>query len=252
MIYRKLPVVLLSVLASQPEGSTNAIIADYLLSHRVEAAAMGVRDLAQACNVGTGSISRFCREVGFTDLADLRNALRDDTDSFERIDEPDAPTQWARHAAEHLVQAALSVSQEGLSQLATEIEHTEHVCAFGMLKAEAAAIGLQVDLLLLGKQIHTCVPYADQLAHLLTAPAGTVAVIFSYTGDYFSYRSFSKEEERLLRQLKLWMVCPRRVKVPDFVGNLLTFESDGSQLGHPYQLQAIASLLAQRYAAQVS
>lgn len=250
MIYRKLPVILLSVVSTEPEESTNAAIAEYLLTHRAEAAAMGVRQLADACAVGTGSISRFCREVGLRSFAELKEALFESEDLFERVEGDDLPLAWGRCASAALGRAAVSVSRPKLQELAREIEKHNHVEAYGLLKAEAAALCLQTDLLLLGKRVHTKVSYADQLARILAAPEDGLLIIFSYTGDYFSYREFSADELRHLRRSEIWMVCPRGVELPDFVSDVVPFDSDGSQLGHPYQLQAVASLIAQEYAAR--
>ena len=69
-----LTVALLGTLASERRDSTNAHIARYLLSHQDELEVLSVKALAQACNVGTGTVSRFCREVGFADFDELRKA----------------------------------------------------------------------------------------------------------------------------------------------------------------------------------
>lgn len=251
MIYRKLAVVLLSVVSTEPAGSTNAVIAEYLLTHRGEAATMGVRQLAEACAVGAGSISRFCREVGLGGFAELQGALAEEQDVFERVQGLDMHRQWAREAAGALGKAALSVSQAKLAELAREVQAHERVSAFGLLKAEAAAFCLQTDLLLLGKRVFTGIAYADQMAHILSAPEDELTIVFSYTGDYFGYRAFTQDEVRNLRRREIWMVCPRGVALPDYVSDVVPFDSDGSQFGHPYQLQAVASLLAQEYAALV-
>lgn len=213
---------------------------------------MGVRQLADACAVGTGSISRFCREVGLAGFAELQAALAEDADTFERVEDSDPIVSWTKKTAGALSQAGLSVSRPKLQELAREVMAREHVSAFGMLKAETAAICFQTDLLLLGKHVHTTVAYADQMAHILSAPADELLVIFSYTGDYFSYRALSQEELRCLRRSEIWMVCPRGVELPDFVSDVVPFDSDGSQLGHPFQLEAVAGLLAQEYAAYAS
>lgn len=249
MIYRKLPVVLLGVVSTEPAGSTNAVIAEYLLTHRSEAAAMGVRQLADECAVGTGSISRFCREVGLGSFAELKDALAECEDAFEQVEGPDLPTAWGKRASLAMGQAALTVSRPKLQELVREIGERRRVEAYGMLKAEAAALCLQTDLLLLGKRVHTKVAYGEQMARILTAPEDGLLIIFSYTGDYFSYREFGPDELRHLRRSNIWMVCPRGVELPDFVSDVVSFDSDGSQLGHPYQLQAVASLIAQEFAA---
>ena len=63
MIYGKLPVVFLGLLASEKKGSTNSIIASYILEHLEDMKDIGIQQFAEDCNVSTSSISRFCRDV---------------------------------------------------------------------------------------------------------------------------------------------------------------------------------------------
>lgn len=58
------------------EGSaSNKAIAEYLLRHQVRVAAMGIEDLAEACSVSTATISRFARDIGFSNYAAMRAAV---------------------------------------------------------------------------------------------------------------------------------------------------------------------------------
>ena len=52
MIYGKLPVVFLSVIASEKNGSTNSVIASYLLEHMEEVKNLGIKEMAERCHVG--------------------------------------------------------------------------------------------------------------------------------------------------------------------------------------------------------
>ena len=74
MIYDKLPALMLSVLASEKSGSTNSVIAGFILNHPEQASEMGINELADACHAGTGSGSRFCRDYGFQDFSVLLQA----------------------------------------------------------------------------------------------------------------------------------------------------------------------------------
>lgn len=65
--------VLLQVLA---EGSaSNQAIADYLLRNPMRVVAFGVEELAENCQVSTATISRFAREAGFKNYADMRSRI---------------------------------------------------------------------------------------------------------------------------------------------------------------------------------
>src|SRR5215217_4724597 len=64
---------LLRVLA---EGSaSNRAIADYLLRHQMRVTALGIGELAEACEVSTATISRFARDLGFSNYAAMRSAV---------------------------------------------------------------------------------------------------------------------------------------------------------------------------------
>jgi DNA-binding MurR/RpiR family transcriptional regulator len=64
---------LLRVLA---EGSaSNRAIADYLLRNQVRVTALGIEELAEACEVSTATISRFARDLGFKNYAAMRGAV---------------------------------------------------------------------------------------------------------------------------------------------------------------------------------
>lgn len=64
---------LLQVLA---DGSvSNRSIADYLLRNHMRATALGIEELAEACQVSTATISRFARDLGFKNYAAMRGAV---------------------------------------------------------------------------------------------------------------------------------------------------------------------------------
>jgi hypothetical protein len=48
------------------------------------------------------------------------------------------------------------------------------------------------------------------------------------------------------------MVCGRNVPRQEYVSDVLRFDSDLDPLGHPYQLEYVAGLIAQEYAALVA
>ena len=252
MIYEKLPVVLLSTMAAEKNQTTNSLIASYILSHREEAKNMGIKELAERCHVGTGSISRFCREVGFRDFSELKQLIEGTSYYFEKIEAGDASEgagQWLDHVFGEMRKALDSLDLKQAEKLCGDIRSYDKIFACGMMKAESAAISLQADMLMLGKQVHTSVAYADQIEKILAAGKDELIIIFSYTGSYFDCQDFRAEEKHLILP-KIWMICGSDRKLPWFVDEVLRFESGGDQLSHPYQLQMAESIIAQMYASQ--
>lgn len=242
MIYDKLIVALLSSLATRHEGSAVATIARYLITHTSELNDITVKGVAAACNVGVGSVSRFCRETGFDSFDELRNALVESRPSFDR-----APDEHAKLVGDSLVLVQQTVSKSMMRALVDDLAAYEKVFLCGMLKAQAAAIDLLVDLLMLGKYAQTCVSYAEQLDHIATAGSEELVIVFSYTGSYFDAHDLSHELARLDRP-RIWMVAGTKQPQPDYVYGCLSFESSHSQLTHPFQLEMVAALIAQEYA----
>ena len=141
--YEKLPIVLLSEVASGREDSYNCRIAAWLLAHLGEQ--VSAEEVARACFVSKSAVSRFCREVGLEDFHELKEMLAASGKHFERIGGADAAAQ-AREAAslsaESMLLAAATLDTVMLDRLAAEIVRAPRVACFGLLKAQAAADAL--------------------------------------------------------------------------------------------------------------
>ena len=255
MIYDKLTVALLGTLASERQDSTNSHIARYLLSHQDVLGDLTVKGLAQACSVGVGSVSRFCREVGFANFEELRQEVGSSGRAYEPVVEDDGVAERSVGLASRvegaIAQAAQSVDLLAVGRLVDDLLRYQKVSAYGMLKAQAAAVDLQVDLLMQGKLVDTCVNHAEQLRRISEADGSELVIVFSYTGSYFDARDMTQAMKRL-DQPKIWVVCGRRHDMPSFVSDRVLFSSSGSQLGHPYQLEMVAGIVAQEYARRLA
>lgn len=244
MIYDKLPVLFLSAVSSEKEGSTNSAIASYILEHLDEVQSLGIREIARRCNVGTASLSRFCREIGLSDFAQLRELLTTNQLHFEKTVSARTYTDTVE---DRIRMTEESIDFEQLQALCRDIRQYPKIAAFGLLKAGTASLNLQVDLMMLGKQIYTNVSYAQQLQYLSKADEKTLILIFSYTGSYFDYPethlSWQKNKEP-----HIWMISGEKRNYPPYVKRALHFHSAHDQTGHPYQLLFVSSLIAQEYA----
>ena len=255
MIYGKLPVVFLSVMASEKSGSTNSIIADYILNHMDEVKELGIKEIAERCHVGAGSVSRFCRDIGLRDFVELRELLNTTDDSFESHSSQESPKERAleygkkvKHSIDLVTKTLLT---QRLQELCRDLRQYEKVALFGLLKAESAAIHLQGDLWMLGKHVYTNVSYDQQIEYIRQAGNDSLILIFSYTGAYFDYQKENLFKSREKRELpRIWMISGRRKVFPEYVARTLDFQSLQDQAGHPYQLLYVAGLIAQEYGRQ--
>lgn len=251
MIYDKLTVALFGALSTERQDSANAHIARYLLRHQSELGGLSVKRIAASCNVGVGSVSRFCRDVGFGSFDELRREFCSSARRFEGVGEGgsarERATRYCEAVSSALGRAAASVDYDALDRLVTDLASYARVSAYGMLKAQAAAVDLQTDLLMQGTYVETCVNHAEQLRRIAEARRDELVVVFSYTGSYFDSRDLTESMRRVDRP-KVWVVCGMRHRLPAFVSDRLLFESAGTQLGHPYQLELVAGIIAQEFA----
>lgn len=251
MIYSKLPVVFLSTLASEKNGSTNCVIATYILDHLEEVSNMGIKDIAKKCNVAVSSISRFCKEIGLRDFVELRELLSSPNLYFEEQSHSRSFQQRIHDYSQEVMKSIQMVEESidgyKIARLCQDLRRYKKVALFGLLKAGSVAINLQGDLLMLGKQVYTNIAYNQQIEYIVNANEDDLIIIFSYTGSYFDYQDLRALQKRLEKP-KIWMISGKKENYPSFVNEVILFDSRQNQASHPYQLQFIASLIAQEYA----
>ena len=253
MYYHKLPIVILSEMVSCRADSITGHIAAYVLGHMEEVRNSSIRELAAKAHVSASSISRFCREIGLSDYNELKELAAHTTMNFEVCSFADTPPQrkddYIDAVEDSLERVRRSIDMKKLRQLCMDIRRYRRVAVFGVLKAEGVAMNLQTDLMLQGKTVVTKLPFAEQIDYLERADADDLIVIFSFTGIYFNYglpECFRKPHSKRPR---IWFITsdPEAVSSKLFDG-VLWFDSTQNQASHPYQLQLVAGLIAQRYA----
>ena len=253
MFYGKLPILLLAELVEHPLDTTNARIASYILTHMEDLRDLSIKDLAADCYVSTASVSRFCRDIGLTDFADLRRLINNTDFKFEIASNALSPAAQKKEYVDAVIKAMFlardSLNMRQIEQLARDIAQYEKVSVFGPLKAATAAINLQTNLLMLGKLVNTSLRYSKQIDYLENADENDLVIIFSYSGIYFDYKYSQNRIHPNIKRPKIWFITGNpMVKENDYLDCVITFSSKQDQAGHPYQLQIAADLIAQSYA----
>ncbi len=251
MLYDKLPIVLLSVLSSERKDATNSQIAYYILNHLDDVKNMKMTDLAAACHVANSSISRFCKEIGLTDYAELKEILMNNHLYFEKHssskNENERLNDYCNKVNQSINMVQNSIDMKRIASLCIDLQCYQKVAVFGLMKAMSAAISLQSDLLMQNKQIYTTFSYDQQLDYLKHAKKDDLIIIFSYTGSYFDYVHLRELKKHLILP-KIWFITGGKRSIPEFIDEVITFESLQDQTSHPYQLQFISGLICQEYA----
>ena len=248
--YGKLPIVLLSEMASGKEDSYNCRIAAWLLGHLGES--ISAEQIARECFISKSAVSRFCREVGFEDFTELKDLTAASEKTFVSLSAFDPIETMSRslteQAADSLRLVAETIDYEALDALTAAIHKARRIACFGLLKAEAAAINLQSDLVMLGKNALTKVSFREQMDFLTSAGEDDLIIIFSYRGIYFDY-----DLPANVRGCKagIWIVTGNPAirqtlgekRLP--IAGTLSFSSRLDFFSHPYQLIAASALIAQ-------
>ena len=113
MIYGKMPVLFLSAVFSEKNGSINNTVAHYILEHQELVKEMGITELAEACHVSTSSISRFCKEIGLDNFAELRELVQNNQMVFEHNPSPSG-TQQVIHSTVQKITDSIHLGGENM------------------------------------------------------------------------------------------------------------------------------------------
>ena len=240
MLYGKLPIVFLSTLASEKKDSTNSQIATYLLNHLDDIKDIGIQEMAKECSVAMSSISRFCKEIGLNDFNELRELLISTKMNFEQYSSSSKAKnrleEYSLKVKESITMVEKSIDMQQIDALCKEIQKYQQVGIFG--------------LLMLGKQTYSHISYKQQLQYISSTNEDDLLIIFSYTGCYFDYPDISTLKNKL-KKPQIWLISSKQESYPDFIDHVIIFDSKRDQNSHPYQLQFIASLIAQEYARRI-
>ena len=251
MPYGKLPVVFLSAIASEKEGSVNGSIASYILEHLDGLKNMGIRELARQCHVSDSSISRFCREIGLRDYAELKELFAAPSGSQQYSDRTEAGEilrDYSGQVCESIKMVERSINMGKIAELCRDIRSYQRVAAFGLLKSEGVAMSLQSDLLMLGKKIDTKLSYRQQLDYMKRVGQDDLIILFSYTGIYFDYQRPQLPEN--LKEAKLYFITGSSDVRPGTFSQVISFDSRLDNAGNPYAMQFVEGLIVREYERQ--
>ena len=200
---------LLRVLA---EGSaSNRAIADYVLRNQVRVTALGIEELADACDVSTATISRFARDLGFRNYAAMRGAVAETLQSVLQPVEKLRST-IARRAAkaspalESLGYAEAAITATSRALAGSEIDRvgtvltkarTVYVLGFGLSSFLAGALAMHLQPFC-RHVVEAAASGGTEVAasHLATITDKDVLVVISlprYTLDAASLTRFARD-----------------------------------------------------------
>jgi DNA-binding MurR/RpiR family transcriptional regulator len=200
---------LLRVLA---EGSaSNRAIADYVLRNQVRVTALGIEELADACDVSAATISRFARDLGFKNYATMRGAVAETLQSVlqpvEKLRSTIARrTAKVSPALESLGYAEAAITATSRALAGTQIDRigavltkarTVYVLGFGLSSFLAGALAMHLQPFC-RHVVEVAASGGTEVAasHLATVTGKDVLVVISlprYTLDAASLTRFARD-----------------------------------------------------------
>lgn len=184
---RRLPILLIGLINSEPNDTVNYNIAYYLLNHMDRMDAMNIGDLAKQCNVSKATVSRFCRELGFESFYEMR------ADFAEAMEEGAIPriremtdAGFVADVKAYADQMLQQVPEEKLDRLADLINAYKNVVIMGHIQSGNAALMLQHDLMnLTGRITQVLNRPSEQLSFFEDVEKPTLVILFSIRGKFF-------------------------------------------------------------------
>lgn len=250
MLFDKLPVVLLSTMATERDDSINCRIATYILENLRHIPAWNITELAQRCAASPSSVTRFCRDIGLEGFTELRELMASTQMAYDNISADSAAQSRYGAYMEHMracqEQVCQSLDSQKITQLCRDIYRYPKVAVFGLMKAATAALNLQSDLLMQGKITKTKIPYQQQYEYLSHVTEDDLILIFSYTGVYFDY---SYRIPDCLKKARVYVITGNRdLRENAYFDEIVPFCSRQDPSSHPYQMQLVGHIIAQEYA----
>lgn len=187
-----LALILHGFVATQPLGSVDRGIAEYILAHMEEMDGMTSGRLAQACAVSRPTVSRFIQTLGFVDYASFQRACilwkRDVGDHFGAAAARPAPSSMGYFVGAGRSLAALedALDERALAEAAKLIVHAPRRLVMGGMQAGDIASMFHHDLFQAGLYAQVLASVADQRIALAHLEEGACAVIFSELGTFFN------------------------------------------------------------------
>lgn len=142
------------------EGSSSyKRIAEYLLRNQVKVTAIGIEDLAEQCQSSTATISRFARDMGFTNYAGLRNQVAETVQAmFQPVEKlrntiesgknaPSAASTSLQYASANIEAASQGMSEDIMRQIVARLTKagTVYIMGFGLSAHLAGVLSLHLQ-----------------------------------------------------------------------------------------------------------
>lgn len=185
---------IVGLLQTEKNGFTRSerALTDIVLADVDSVLKMSIVDLAAQADVSPPTVTRFCRRLGCDSYADFKVRLAQSRFVGQRYFAPAAGPTSVREIAQTVVNGIQSIIYETFEHLdfaaveraAESISKSSFVLSFGSGGASSMMAGeIETRLFRLGLKVASTDDHQLQLMRVAAAPAGTVIVAFSLSGN---------------------------------------------------------------------
>ena len=181
-------------------------IADFLFEHSEMFTRMSTIEIKAATGVSEPTIFRFCKNVGFSGIKELKLSL---AQSLAPIEEDPVPNEAAQSgltafitrsfiAEQHVLENTLKLMDyELMEKTAIQIMSTQRICLFGIGTSYLVCAEMQRKFQALGLNIWSFQEYTDALALLRTMTENDLLICVSHSGESAASLQIVKDAKRL-------------------------------------------------------
>ncbi|PXA99029.1 RpiR family transcriptional regulator [Nostoc sp. 3335mG] len=185
---------IVGLLQTEKNGFTRSerALTDIVLADVDSVLKMSIVDLAAQADVSPPTVTRFCRRLGCDSYADFKVRLAQSRFVGQRYMTPSAGPTSVHEIAQGVVNGIQSIIYETFEHLdfgaveraAESIARSSFVLSFGSGGASSMMAGeIETRLFRLGLKVASTDDHQLQLMRVAAAPAGTVIVAFSLSGN---------------------------------------------------------------------
>lgn len=193
--------LLLNLINNDVNTSTNYYIAKTLLENSELIKNLSIVELAKLCSVSNAKISRFCRELGFSDFSEFKEMLSYagsidrktsvfDSNNF-RFSEDKMCAILLESVNKELDLFSKTIDLDKITSLVKNIYHYKNVAIFGILNSATSAADLQINLINFNKFTVSFPDMSKQMEYIKNANKDTLIIILSISGQYLFDNKYS-------------------------------------------------------------
>ncbi|WP_296883404.1 MULTISPECIES: hypothetical protein [unclassified Thomasclavelia] len=184
--------ILFAVIEKEEPGSTNYIIADYIIKNSQDLDNISTVELAKACNVSKASISRFCRKIGLEDFLALKILIRSykpgktvsQKYSFKQTTDDDV-INFIDESIDKMTLLKKHLDRTLLNEITQDINKYQRVYLMGLQQSAGIMISLANDLMTFKKYAFAIMEPKKINQILKNATDQDLIIVFSATGSFF-------------------------------------------------------------------